>query len=176
MKKLFKEFKEFINKGNALALAIGVIIGGAFTSIVTAINKSVISPLIGAICGDSDLSGSLITVLKYQVDVNGNFVIDPDTGEKVIANAIYWGTFLQAVIDFLLTAIILFVIFKIASAVTKAAKKAVEKIEMEKNAKNQEVVEAEVEIVKEPTFEEKQLEILNSICNKLDGLNKNETK
>ena len=42
MKKLFKEFKDFINKGNAVAMAIGVIIGGAFTAIVTSVNKQVI--------------------------------------------------------------------------------------------------------------------------------------
>jgi large conductance mechanosensitive channel len=56
MKKLFKEFAEFVNKGNALALAIGVIIGGAFTAIVTAINKQIISPLLGWILGGYNLA------------------------------------------------------------------------------------------------------------------------
>ena len=107
MKKLFKEFKDFINKGNAVALAIGVIIGGAFTAIVTAVNKQVISPLIGALLGDADLSQSLITVLSQHTEV----VDGVET--VVIDNAIYWGAFIQAVIDFLLTAVILFAIFKI---------------------------------------------------------------
>ena len=70
MKKLFQEFKAFINKGNALALAIGVIIGGSFTAIVTAVNKQVISPLIGALLGDTDLSQSLITVLSQHEEIN----------------------------------------------------------------------------------------------------------
>ena len=51
MKKLFKEFAAFINKGNALALAIGVIIGGAFTAIVSTINTKIISPVIGYLLG-----------------------------------------------------------------------------------------------------------------------------
>ena len=120
MKKLFQEFKAFINKGNALSLAIGVIIGAAFTAIVTAVNKQVISPLIGALMGNKDLSESLITILSQE--------LDPETGEMVVTNAIYWGALIQACIDFLLTAIILFVIFKVANAVSNAAKKAHEKM------------------------------------------------
>lgn len=177
MKKLFKEFKDFINKGNALALAIGVIIGGAFTAIVTAINKNVISPLIGFICGDKDLNQSLITVLSYQTDANGQQIIDEVTGEPIIANAIYWGTLLQAVVDFLLTAIILFIIFKVANAVANAAKKASEKIKETQEKEKEEVVEevAPVEPVPaEPTFEEKQLAILESINENLMKLNSKE--
>ena len=115
MKKLFAEFKTFINKGNALSLAIGVIIGASFTAIVTAINQKIISPLIGLLLGDNDLSESLITVLKTTTD--------PETGEIVVTNAIYWGAFIQAVIDFLLTAVILFTIFKVISTVTNSLKK-----------------------------------------------------
>ena len=130
MKKLFQEFKAFINKGNALALAIGVIIGGSFTAIVTAVNKRVISPLIGQLCGNKDLSQALVQVLSSHTEVN-------ELGETitVIDNAIYWGVLLQAVIDFLLTAIILFTIFKIAQAISNSAKKAIEK------AKNKNKVE-----------------------------------
>lgn len=182
MKKLFAEFKAFINKGNALALAIGVIIGGAFTAIVSSINTKIISPLIGLLLGDNDLSESLVTVLKSTED--------PVTGEVVVTNAIYWGAFIQAVIDFLLTAIILFAIFKIASSVTKALKKAADKevrvaykLEKglklnkkeraiaEKMAKDKEEkakLEAEAKAkASEPTFEEKQLALLQSINDNL---------
>ena len=124
-KGIFKEFVEFINKGNALALAIGVIIGAAFGNIVSAINTKIISPLIAVIIGDADLSNSLITVLSYQKDANGAVVLD-EAGFPVIANAIYWGAFLQAVIDFLLTAIILFAIVKLVSSIAKKAKAAKE--------------------------------------------------
>lgn len=176
MKKLFQEFKAFINKGNALALAIGVIIGGAFTAIVTAVNKQVISPLIGALMGDQDLSQSLITVLSSHEEIN-------ELGETitVIDNAIYWGALLQACIDFLLTAIILFVIFKIAGAVSNAAKKAAEKakaaLEKKEEEKKEEVVApAEPPKPAEPTIEEKQLALLQSINENLLKLNAKEEK
>ncbi len=173
MKKLFKEFKDFINKGNAVALAIGVIIGGAFTAIVTAVNKQVISPLIGALLGDADLSESLITILSSHEELN-------EAGEMVVVidNAIYWGALLQTVIDFLLTAIILFVIFKIVTAISNAAKRASEKAK-DKFEKPEEVVEEVVEeavepVPAEPTFEEKQLELLQSINENLLKLNNKE--
>ena len=177
MKKLFQEFKAFINKGNALALAIGVIIGGAFTAIVTAVNKQVISPLIGALMGDQDLSQSLITVLSSHDEIN-------ELGETitVIDNAIYWGALIQACIDFLLTAIILFVIFKIAGAISNEAKKASEKAiaaleKKEEEEKKEEVVApAEPPKPAEPTIEEKQLALLQSINENLLKLNTKEEK
>ena len=184
MKKLFAEFKAFVNKGNALSLAIGVILGASFTAIVTAINQKIISPLIGLLLGDNDLSESLVTVLKTSVD--------PETGETIITNAIYWGAFIQTVIDFALTAVILFAIFKIAGKFTSALKKAAdmeewidfklekgikltkreklfkEKLDQEKKAKE----EAEKNKVVEPTFEEKQLALLQSINENLAKLKK----
>ena len=182
MKKLFSEFKTFINKGNALSLAIGVIIGASFTAIVSAINTKIISPIIGLLLGDTDLSESLITVLK----------VDAETGE--ITNAIYWGAFIQAVIDFLLTAVILFAIFKIFTVVTNTVKK-IQKMEtivafkqennikltkkekafLEKKTKEDEEKakkEAEEKAkAAEPSIEEKQLILLQGIY---DSLNKKE--
>lgn len=184
MKKLFAEFRAFVNKGNALSLAIGVILGASFTAIVSSINTKIISPLIGLLLGDNDLSESLVTVLKTTTD--------PVTGETVITNAIYWGAFIQAVIDFALTAVILFAIFKIAGTFTNALKKAADmeqrvnyklekgmkltkkeksfadKIAKEKKAKE----EAEKNKVVEPTFEEKQLALLQSINDHLVNSNK----
>ena len=190
MKKLFAEFKKFINKGNALSLAIGVILGASFTSIVTTINTKIISPLIGLLLGDADLSNSLITVLKSTVN--------EETGELVITNAIYWGALIQAVIDFLLTALILFFIFKIANKVSDTVKKIQdienivaykmerkikltkkEKAIAEKMAKAKEdaarKAEEEKNKIPEPTFEEKQLALLHSINNNLIELNSRET-
>jgi len=191
MKKLFSEFRAFINKGNALSLAIGVIIGASFTAIVTAINTKIISPLIGLLLGDNDLSESLITVLKTTVD--------PETGETIVTNAIYWGAFIQAVIDFLLTAIILFAIFKIFTSVANAVKKAQdreiriafklekglkltkkEKVVAEKMAKDKEEKarkEAEEKTkAPEPTFEEKQLALLQAIHDSLNTKTTTKTK
>ena len=171
MKKLFKEFRDFINKGNAVALAIGVIIGGAFTAIVTAVNKQVISPLIGALLGDADLSESLVQVLSQHTEV----VDGVET--VVIDNAIYWGALLQTVIDFLLTAVILFTIFKGVTAISNAAKKAHEKA-LEALRKEEEEAPVEVApepepepVPAEPTIEEKQLALLESINEQLAKLN-----
>lgn len=156
MKKLFKEFAAFINKGNALAMAIGVIIGGSFTKIVTAINVKIISPIIGAVMGSSDLSGSMITVLAYQKDEAGNIVLDATTGQPVIANAIYWGELVQAIIDFLLTAVILFVIFKVAGSIVAAAKRTAERINQEIEERRQAEEAASEPVVEEvaPVVEE----------------------
>lgn len=191
MKKLFEEFRKFINKGNALSLAIGVILGSSFTSIVTTINTKIISPLIGLLLGDSDLSNSLITVLKSTTD--------PETGEVIITNAIYWGALIQVVIDFLLTSIILFSIFKIFSKfsdtvkkiqdkeviiaykiehkikLTKKEKVFYEKITKEKEEKAQKELE-EKNKVPEPTFEEKQLALLQSINENLIKTNQSKEK
>lgn len=152
MKQLFKEFAAFINKGNALAMAIGVIIGGSFTKIVTAINAKIISPLIGAVMGSSDLSGSMITVLAYQKDEAGNIVLDATTGQPVIANAIYWGELVQTIIDFLLTAVILFAIFKIAGSIVAAAKRTAERINREIEERRQ--AEEAAQAAPEPVVEE----------------------
>ena len=149
MKKLLKEFKEFINKGNALALAIGVIIGGAFSSIVNAINEKIISPLIGWILGDYDLSQSLVTVLSTEEVVNESGV-----KETVITNAIYWGAFIQSVLDFVLIAVILFLIVKVTSDFTNKAEKTRAKIRkrIEKRIKQGKgITEEEKQIIAQPS-------------------------
>lgn len=88
---MFKEFKEFAFKGNVLDLAIGVIIGAAFGKIVTALVDSILMPLIAAIFEQPKVDG-----LQFMV------------GETPIV----YGLFVQAVIDFLLVAIVLFLVVK----------------------------------------------------------------
>lgn len=88
---MLKEFKEFISKGNALDLAIGVIIGGAFGAIVTSIVSDIFMPVIGIILGGIDFSGLSITI-----------------GSAVIL----YGKFIQAGINFLIIAFVLFMIIK----------------------------------------------------------------
>lgn len=150
-KGIFSEFVAFINKGNALALAIGVIIGGAFSNIVTAINKSIISPLIAAIIGEKSLAENeaLWTVLKTraaeQADVDAGLAAS--LGEKIPSVYISWGAFIQAVIDFLLIALILFAIIKIVTAIFNKAKAAKEKL-----TKKEEEMQAEP-VVEEPVVE-----------------------
>ncbi len=94
VKGFFAEFKEFISRGNVNDLAVGVIIGGAFTSIVNSLVKDVIMPIIGWIFGGIDF-----TSLKY--------VITPGT-EEIPEAAIYYGNFIQNVVNFLLVAFTIF--------------------------------------------------------------------
>ena len=107
MKKFFKEFKEFITRGNVVDLAVGMIIGAAFTAIVTALVSGVFKPLIDAI-PMGDVNG-LITMLRpaYMIDETGAKVID-------MANSVYidWGAFIMAIVNFIITALVLFLIIK----------------------------------------------------------------
>ena len=117
MKKLFKEFKDFITRGNVLDLAVGMIIGAAFTAIVTALVNGIFKPLINAI-PMGEIEG-LITMLVAK-DVNGELV--KDTGLAIdLTQSVYinWGDFIMAIINFLLTAVILFAIIKTINTVRK---------------------------------------------------------
>lgn len=117
MKKFFGEFKKFITRGNILDLAVGVIVGGAFTAIVTSLTNNIIRPLINwiiALIGGKEGLSAVYTFLSkaYTVDASGNKIVD-------LANSIYidWGKFITAIIDFF---IIAFVVFLIIKAVNKA--------------------------------------------------------
>ena len=103
---MFKEFKEFISKGNAIDLAVGVIIGGAFSSIVTALTSCFIQPLLNLI-GGAEIHGTIPL---------GN------SGQ-----ALDYGTFLTAVINFLIVAFILFLIVKAVNTLEKKNKELLEK-------------------------------------------------
>lgn len=92
MKKFMKEFREFIAKGDVMSMAVGIIIGGAFTSIVNSLVGDIITPLLGIITGGIDFTGVSVTVGEAQIMV---------------------GNFIQAVIVFLLTALVIFVIMKV---------------------------------------------------------------
>ena len=101
--KAFKEFKEFISKGNVMDMAVGVIIGGAFGKIVTSLVNDILMPLIGIITGGIDF-----TTLSVKV------------GDAELM----YGNFIQSVIDFLIVALCIFFITKsIAKAGEKLRKK-----------------------------------------------------
>lgn len=121
MKNFFQEFKKFITRGNVLDMAVGVIVGGAFTAIVNGLTNNILKPLINwilaLILGNNGLE-SAVTVLSpaWVKDANGAIVIDPETNQKVLdlANSIYidWGAFVSAIINFLLIAFVLFTIVR----------------------------------------------------------------
>jgi len=102
---MFKEFRTFAMRGNVVDLAIGVVIGAAFTAIVTSLVKDVITPPIGWITGGIDFS-NFFFVLK-----GGQFATLADA-QKAGAITINYGVFLNAVISFLIVAFVLFIIVR----------------------------------------------------------------
>lgn len=126
MKKIFAEFKKFITRGNVVDLAVGVIIGGAFTGIVNGLSNYILKPLINwvlALCiGKDGLSGA-ITMLSpaYLTDASGNLTTEYD-----LPNSIYidWGSFISAIINFFIIAIVLFAIVKTLNTVKETSEKA----------------------------------------------------
>lgn len=111
-----KEFKEFAVKGNALDLAVGVIIGGAFGKIVTSIVDDLIMPLIGAVLGKPDFS-SMYYVLKGNVPEGTKL----EEARKIADTAIFaYGNFITILINFLLLA---FIVFLMVKGINKMKKK-----------------------------------------------------
>ena len=115
MKAFIKEFKEFISQGNVMSMAIGIIIGGAFTTIVSSVVDDIIGPIIGLICGGLDFS-----TLSFGL------------GDAQIM----FGNFIQAVINFLITAIVLFLIIKSFNTMKEKADKLRKKEEAEAAAED----------------------------------------
>ncbi len=114
IKVFFSDFKKFISRGNILDMAVGVIVGGAFSAIVTAFTNKIIMPLINAllsvITGGNGLEGAYTFLKKvWTVDGANQRVID-------LTKSIYidWGAFITAILNFLIIAFTLFMILKIA--------------------------------------------------------------
>lgn len=129
MKKFFGEFKKFITRGNILDLAVGVIVGGAFTAIVTSLTNNIIRPLINwiiALIGGKEGLSSAYTFLSkaYTVDAEGKTIID-------LTNSIYidWGKFVTAIIDFFIIAFVVFLIIKAVNKARSAIEELNEKLE-----------------------------------------------
>lgn len=105
MKKFLQEFKEFISRGNVMDMAIGIIIGGAFTSIVSSLVEDIINPILGLFGG--------MNFDQYRLNLMGEATLN-------------YGKFITAVINFLIMA---FVIFLIVKAMNTASEKLVRKEE-----------------------------------------------
>ena len=125
-KSLMKEFKEFAVKGNAMALAVGTIIGGAFTTITKSVTNDLIMPVVNIFLGGADFSDAKVALprmpwveAKYETIVN-------EAGEEVvqeIRNYLTYGNFISAVINFLILAVVVFFIVKLVNQLTEATKK-----------------------------------------------------
>ena len=155
-KGFFGEFKEFITRGNVMDMAVGVIIGGAFTAIVTALTGGVLQPIInyiiGKIIGDGSLdsartvldcyvlsdgtkfwpAGASLTIKEY-LAANPGLTIDWSS-----TNYIDWGAFISAIINFLLVALILFIIIKTINNVHQKGQEAKAKLEAKKEEPKEE--------------------------------------
>ena len=116
MKKMASEFKEFIARGNVMDLAVGVIIGGAFSAIVTSLVNDIIMPIISLITGGIDFTNWFISLdgTKYNTLAEAQAA-----GASVLA----YGSFIQAVIYFLILAFVIFMLVKGVNKLTKIKKK-----------------------------------------------------
>ena len=112
MNSFMKEFKEFISRGNVMDMAVGIIIGGAFTAIVTALVDNIIMPIISRIFGG-------ISFEQWNIVMG--------SGEE--APVLGLGTFVAAVINFLLIALVIFLIIRAINRMAEARKKEEEKAE-----------------------------------------------
>lgn len=111
MKKFVKEFKEFINKGNVLGLAVGVIIGGAFSTITTSLTNDIIMPIVSIFLGGMDFS-SMSVMLPSVFPV----------AEDAAPNTLNYGNFISAVINFFILALVVFFIVKAVNKAMDTAK------------------------------------------------------
>lgn len=110
-KGFISEFKKFIMRGNVMDMAVGVIVGGAFTAIVTSLNQDILTPILG-IFGGTDFS---------------NLVLKLGSGEE--APVLCYGNFITAVINFLITAFVIFCMVKAINAINERTSRKVPKIE-----------------------------------------------
>lgn len=113
---MLTEFKEFINRGNVLDLAVGVIIGGAFGTIVKSLTDDLIMPLVGRVFGNMDFS-NLYVVLSGDVAPGTSLAAAREAGANVLA----YGSFISVLINFVILA---FVIFQIVKAANRLMPKA----------------------------------------------------
>ncbi len=114
-KGFLSEFKAFITRGNVLDMAVGVIIATAFGKITNSLVNDVLMPFIGWLIGDMDLSRLNITLVQEVLDAEGN-IVTPGVAVGI-------GTLLSAVIDFLLVALVIFIIVKAFNKAKEQAEK-----------------------------------------------------
>ena len=124
VKRMIKEFKEFIARGNVIDMAVGIIIGAAFTAIVTSLVSDLINPIIGLITGGTDFSSKYF-VISGEAPAGASLKVARDAGANVFA----YGAFFSAVINFLIIAFVVFLLVKGVNKIKDAAVKPAEKPE-----------------------------------------------
>ncbi len=125
-KSLLTEFKEFAIKGNAMALAVGTIIGGAFSNITKSLTNDLILPLVNIFMGGADFSEAKIILPRMPWVERTYETVVNEYGEEVVQevhNYLTYGNFISAVINFLILAIVVFAIVKVLNHLSDLGKK-----------------------------------------------------
>ena len=150
MKNFMKEFREFISRGSVMDLAVGVIIGGAFQSIINSLVNDIIMPIITLITGGIDFS-------NWFIALDGSHYTTLAAAQAAGASTLNYGVFLTAIINFLLMALVIFAIIKAMNKFAAAAAAAAKLKKEEEEAKEPEP---------EPTNEEKLLTEIRDLLKK----------
>ena len=156
----FAEFKKFITRGNIVDMSVGVIVGGAFTSIVNSLSNNILKPIINwllaLILGTDSLSG-IYTYLKLvnTTDAEGNVI--PDLTQSIYID---WGAFVNAIINFLIIAFVLFCIVKTINKIAESSAKLQDKKAMVllKKEKGWKLSKKEIRFLEEEERKEKEAE------------------
>ena len=114
MKKIINEFKEFISRGNVIDMAVGVVVGSAFSKIVTSLVNDIIMPLVGIIIGGLDFTSLSITIKDSKI---------------------LYGSFIQNIVDFLIIAVCIFTVVKIMNTFKKKQPEEPKKVETPEDIK-----------------------------------------
>lgn len=116
---MIKEFKEFVKRGNVMDLAVGVIVGGAFSSIVTSLVNNILTPILGIFLGGIDFSGLSINIKDATIN---------------------YGLFIQSIIDFLIIAFCIFILIKVLNKLMSVGKKEMKEEAPKPPIKKEEVI------------------------------------
>lgn len=133
MKKLFKEFGDFIKRGNVIDLAVAVVIGGAFSSIVASLVNDIIMPVISLVTGGIDFTNLFISL-------NGEKYATLAEAQTAGASVLAYGSFIQAIINFLIIAFVIFMVVKAMNKMMNLRKKKEDEKKEEAPVKSDEVV------------------------------------
>ncbi|MCM1130544.1 MAG: MscL family protein [Anaeroplasma bactoclasticum] len=156
MKKLIQEFKAFILRGNVLDMAVGVIVGGAFNTIVTTLNKNILMPVVNwALSHIPGMSSGLYTILPNSKLADASTAADavilgPNGQAYTVLNYIDWSAFIESILNFFFIALTLFIILKVFSTLSAKRRAFEESLKAKKAAEEQAKVE---EVAEETTLE-----------------------
>jgi large conductance mechanosensitive channel len=160
MKKFFKDFKKFISKGNVIELAAAVVIGGAFGKITSSLVNHILMPVISLVAGKRSFE-DIKTVLTPANEALG-----------ITENAIYWGLFIQSIVDFMIIAFVVFLIIRVFAHLDELKDRAMLKLrEDELKALEEKKKLMEAHVVKsppKPTVEELLIDIRAMLAKSID--------